>query len=83
SEFAERDVTSGAIPTFEGLGGALGAAVSGIVATSPGFPVLDAGTRPIVWAFVIGGLLGLPAILAAIRLARQTSAATLQPQLAE
>jgi MFS family permease len=83
SEFAERDVTSGAIPTFEGLGGALGAAVSGIVATSTGFPVLDASTRPIAWAFVIGGLLGLPAILAAIRFARQTSAATLQPQLAE
>jgi MFS family permease len=83
SEYAERDVTSGAIPTLEGLGGALGAAVSGIVAASAGFPDLDASTRPIVWAFVIGGLLGVPAILAAIRFARQTSAATLQPQLAE
>jgi MFS family permease len=83
SEFAERDVTSGAIPTFEGLGGALGAAVAGIVATSTGFPAADSGTRPIVWAFVIGGLLGVPAILAAIRFARQTSARALQPQLAE
>jgi hypothetical protein len=83
SENAERDVTSGAIPTFEGLGAALGAALSGIVATSTGFPTADASTRPIVWAFVIGGLLGVPAMLAAVRFARQTSAAALQPQLAE
>ncbi|HEY1384435.1 MAG TPA: hypothetical protein VGF43_12510, partial [Dongiaceae bacterium] len=81
SDNAERDVTSGAIPTFEGLGAALGAALSGIVATGTGFPA--ASTRPIVWAFLIGGLLGIPAILAAVRFARQTSAATLQPQLAE
>jgi MFS family permease len=79
----ERDVTSGAIPTFEGLGAALGAAFSGIIAISAGFPELDAGARPIVWAFVVGGLLGLPAILAAIRFARQTAAAALEPQLAE
>jgi hypothetical protein len=36
-----------------------------------------------VWAFLIGGLLGLPAIVAAVRFARQTSAAPLEPQLAE
>ena len=83
SENAERDVTSGAIPTFEGLGAALGAAFSGIIATSTGFPELDASTRPIVIAFLIGGILGLPAVIAAIRFARQTSAAALQPQLAE
>ena len=83
SENAERDVTSGAIPTFEGLGAALGAALSGIIATGTGFPAAEAGTRPIVWSFVIGGLLGIPAILAAIRFARQTSATALQPQLAE
>jgi MFS family permease len=83
SDNRERDVTSGAIPTLEGLGGALGAAVAGIVATSAGFPDLDASTRPIVWSFVIGGLLGVPAIIAAIRFARQTSSAALQPQLAE
>lgn len=80
---AERDVTSGAIPTFEGLGAALGAAFSGIIAISAGFPELDSSTRPIVWSFVIGGLLGIPAILAAIRFARQTSNASLKPQLAE
>lgn len=79
----ERDVTSGAIPTFEGLGAALGAAFAGIIAIGAGFPELDSSTRPIVWAFVIGGLLGIPAILAAIRFARQTSAAPLEPQLAE
>jgi MFS family permease len=79
----ERDVTSGAIPTFEGLGAALGAALSGIIAITAGFPELDSSTRPIVWAFVIGGILGLPAILAAIRFARQTSAAPLEPQPAE
>ncbi|HEX5755572.1 MAG TPA: MFS transporter, partial [Arenimonas sp.] len=83
SASAERDVTSGAIPTFEGLGAALGAAFAGIIATSTGFPDIDPSTRPIVWAFLIGGLLGLPAILAAIRFARQTSAAPLKPQLAQ
>ena len=62
SATAERDVTSGAIPTFEGLGAALGAAFAGIIATSTGFPDLDPSTRPMVWAFLIGGLLGLPAI---------------------
>jgi MFS family permease len=79
----ERDVTSGAIPTFEGLGAALGAAFAGIIATSAGFPLLDAGTRPIVWTFVVGGLLGVPAIIAAIRFARQTSTVALEPQPAE
>jgi MFS family permease len=83
SASAERDVTSGAIPTFEGLGAALGAAFAGIIATSTGFPDIDPSTRPMVWAFLIGGLLGLPAMLAAIRFARQTSAAPLAPQLAE
>lgn len=83
SETAERDATSGAIPTFEGLGAALGAAFAGIIATGAGFPDLDPSTRPIAWAFLIGGLLGLPAILAAIRFARRTSAAPLEPQLAE
>ncbi len=83
SATAERDVTSGAIPTFEGLGAALGAAFAGIIATSTGFPDIDPSTRPMVWAFLIGGLLGLPAMLAAIRFARQTSAAPLAPQLAE
>ncbi|WP_119302260.1 MFS transporter [Dongia deserti] len=80
---AERDVTSGAIPTFEGLGAALGAAFSGIIAIGAGFPELDSSTRPIVWSFVIGGLLGLPAILAAIRFARQTSSVSLETQPAE
>jgi len=83
SESAERDATSGAIPTFEGLGAALGAAFAGIIATSTGFPDIDPSTRPMVWAFLIGGLLGLPAILAAIRFARQTSTRPLEPQLAE
>ena len=49
SASAERDVTSGAIPTFEGLGAALGAAFAGIIATSTGFPDIDPSTRPIVW----------------------------------
>ncbi len=83
SATTERDVTSGAIPTFEGLGAALGAAFAGIIATGAGFPDIDSSTRPMVWAFVIGGLLALPGILAALRFARQTSAATLEPQLAE
>ncbi|HET6160686.1 MAG TPA: MFS transporter [Dongiaceae bacterium] len=83
SDNRERDVTSGAIPTFEGLGAALGAAFAGIIATSTGFPLQDTGTRPIVWSFVIGGLLGVPAIIAGIRFARQTSAAVLEPQPAE
>jgi MFS family permease len=83
SATAERDVTSGAIPTFEGLGAALGAAFAGIIATGAGFPDLDSSTRPMVWAFVIGGLLALPGILAALRFARQTSASTLEPQPAE
>jgi MFS family permease len=83
SDSGERDVTSGAIPTFEGLGAALGAAFAGIIAISTGFPEADPSTRPLVWAFLIGGLLGLPAILAAIRFARQTSTAPLAPQLAE
>lgn len=83
SDNAERDVTSGAIPTFEGLGAALGAAFAGIIATGAGFPVLDSSPRPIVIAFLVGGLLGLPAIVAAVRFARQTSAAALAPQLAE
>ncbi|MEZ5832017.1 MAG: MFS transporter [Dongiaceae bacterium] len=83
SENAERDVTSGAIPTFEGLGGSLGAAFAGIIAASAGFPNLDASPRPIVWSFIIGGLLGVPAILAAMRFARQTASAALEPQLAE
>ena len=80
---AERDVTSGAIPTFEGLGAALGAAFSGIIVISAGFPDFDTSTRPFVWAFLISGLLGVPAILAAIRFARQTSTAPLEPQPAE
>jgi len=83
SEDAERDVTSGAIPTFEGLGAALGAAFSGIIATTSGFPEIDSSTRPIVIAFLIGGVLGLPAVIAAIRFARQTSAVVLEPQPAE
>jgi MFS family permease len=83
SHDAERDVTSGAIPTFEGLGAALGAAFAGIIAIGTGFPVLDPSPRPIVIAFVVGGILGLPAIIAAIRFARQTSATTLAPQPAE
>jgi MFS family permease len=80
---AERDVTSGAIPTFEGLGAALGAAFSGIIVISAGFPDFDTSTRPFVWAFLISGLLGVPAILAAIRFARQTSTAPLEAQPAE
>jgi MFS family permease len=82
SETAERDVTSGAIPTFEGLGAALGAAFAGIIATSAGFPDLDSSTRPMVWAFLIGGLLALPGIVAALRFARQTSTVA-EPQFAE
>ena len=74
SASGERDVTSGAIPTFEGLGAALGAAFSGIIAASAGFPALDSTTRPMTIAFLIGGLLGIPAIIAAIRFAWQTSA---------
>lgn len=83
SHDAERDVTSGAIPTFEGLGAALGAAFAGIIATGAGFPIVDPGPRPIVIAFFIGGLLGLPAIIAAIRFARQTATSALAPQPAE
>jgi MFS family permease len=83
SDNRERDVTSGAIPTFEGLGAALGAAFAGIIAISAGFPDLDSSTRPIAWTFFIGGLLGVPAILAAVRFARQTSAVALEPQPAE
>ncbi len=73
SNSLERDVTSGAIPTFEGLGAALGAAFSGIVATSAGFPELDATTRPVSMTFLVGGVLGIPAIIAALRFARQTA----------
>lgn len=65
----ERDVTSGAIPTFEGLGAALGA----------GFPDLDSTTRPMTITFLVGGLLGIPAIIAAIRFARQTAAVAAAP----
>ena len=83
SQTTERDVTSGAIPTFEGLGAALGAAFCGIIATSAGFPDADASTYPIMLPFLIGGVLALPAILAAVRFARQTSAPPLEPQLAE
>lgn len=83
STTTERDVTSGAIPTFEGLGAALGAAFCGIIATSVGFPDADASTYPIMLPFLIGGLLALPAILAAFRFARQTAAAPLEPQPAE
>jgi len=79
SESGERDVTSGAIPTFEGLGAALGAAFAGIVATSAGFPFADASPRPVVIAILIGGFLGLPGILAAIRFARQTALPVAQP----
>lgn len=75
SEGAERDVTSGAIPTFEGLGSAIGAALAGIIAIGAGFPFLDATPRPIAITFLVGGLLGIPAIFAALRFARQTNAA--------
>lgn len=74
AEAAERDVTSGAIPTVEGIGASLGAAFAGIVAVAAGFPVADPSTRPITIAFLIGGILGIPAIFAAWRFARQTSA---------
>ena len=73
SDNAERDVTSGAIPTFEGLGSAIGAAFAGIIAASAGFPLLDATPRPIAMTFLIGGLLAIPAIFAALRFARQTA----------
>ena len=79
SESGERDVTSGAIPTFEGLGAALGAAFAGIIATSAGFPFGDASPRPVVIAILVGGFLGLPGILAAIRFARQTALPAAQP----
>jgi hypothetical protein len=68
----ERDVTSGAIPTFEGLGAALGAAFAGIIATSNGFPTTDGTTAPLSKTFLIGGLLAIPAIVAAARFAWQT-----------
>ncbi len=74
SHAMERDVTSGAIPTFEGLGAALGAAFAGIIAVTAGFPALDTTTAPLTLSFLIGGLLGIPAIIAALRFARQTAA---------
>jgi len=73
SDSLERDVTSGAIPTFEGLGAALGAAFSGIIAASAGFPERDATSAPVSMTFLVGGLLGIPAIFAALRFARQTA----------
>lgn len=82
SDAAERDVTSGAIPTFEGLGAAIGAAFAGIIAAGAGFPLLDASSHPIAMTFLVGGLLAIPAIFAALRFARQTAgvgAAAVQP----
>lgn len=73
SDSLERDVTSGAIPTFEGLGAALGAAFSGIVAATAGFPERDATSAPVSLTFLVGGVLGIPAIIAALRFARQTA----------
>jgi hypothetical protein len=84
SDNAERDVTSGAIPTFEGLGAAIGASFAGIIAASAGFPLLDATPRPIAMTFLIGGLLAVPAIFAALRFARQSAGvAATAAQLAE
>lgn len=80
SDALERDVTSGAIPTFEGLGAALGAAFAGIIAAGAGFPDLNATTAPLTLTFLVGGLLGLPAILAALRFARQTSTLAAVPR---
>lgn len=73
SDNLERDVTSGAIPTFEGLGAAIGAALAGIIAAGAGFPLADATSHPIALTLLIGGILTVPAIFAAFRFARQTA----------
>jgi MFS family permease len=72
SDNLERDVTSGAIPTFEGLGAAIGAALAGIIAAGAGFPLADSTSSPIALTLLIGGILTVPAIFAALRFARQT-----------
>jgi MFS family permease len=76
SENLERDVTSGAIPTFEGLGAAIGAALAGIIAAGAGFPLGDSTSHPIALTLFIGGILTIPAIFAALRFARQTAETT-------
>ncbi|HWA49596.1 MAG TPA: MFS transporter, partial [Dongiaceae bacterium] len=73
SDNLERDVTSGAIPTFEGLGAAIGAALAGIIAAGAGFPLTDNSASPIALTLLIGGILTIPAIFAALRFARQTA----------
>ncbi len=67
SAIGEEDVTSGAIPTIEGLGSALGAALAGILASAAGFPALEVGLFPFVVATVIGTGLALPGIWIAMR----------------
>jgi len=67
SEKGEEDVTSGGIPTVEGLGSSVGAALAGIVATTAGFPAMEVGLHPFVVTATTGAAIALPAIFLALK----------------
>jgi MFS family permease len=68
----EAATTSGAIPTFEGIGSAFGAAAAGLVAARAGFDG-TAGSVSAVWAvFAVGAGVGVVALALAARFVRLT-----------
>jgi hypothetical protein len=67
AEKSEEDVTSGGIPTIEGLGSAVGAALAGIIASAAGFPSMEAGLRPFVVTTIAGAVMALLSVLLAVK----------------
>ena len=63
----EEDVTSGGIPTIEGLGASVGAALAGIIASAAGFPSMEAALWPFVVTASVGAAMAVPAIFLALR----------------
>jgi MFS family permease len=74
----EADVTSGGIPTIEGLGSAVGAALAGVIASAAGFPSAEAGLRPFVVTTAFAAAMGLPALWLALKFLAPIPAATLR-----
>jgi len=74
----EGDVTAGALPTLQSAGAAFGAALAGLVGNLAGIALLDdpdSLRRASLWVMGVSAALGIPAVLAAVRMVRAGRAA--------
>jgi len=75
---SERDVTAGAIPTFESISGAVGAAISGLLGNAAGFGAEGAADIPAAVPVTVFGAsagVSLLVLVAAFRFRRMVIAA--------